>query len=83
MTRDEWEAPVATLAPDLGVMQTAEIDGIFNQIAVDELVPIFVTKVRRQAIALDVPDGQIEVAFDDGVIEAETKRSGCPRSNSN
>ncbi|UXN58287.1 CYTH and CHAD domain-containing protein [Phyllobacterium zundukense] len=74
LTRDEWEAPVATLAPDLAVMQTAEIDGIFNQIAVDELVPIFVTNVRRQAIALDVPDGQIEVAFDDGVIEAETKQ---------
>ncbi|TXR50389.1 CYTH domain-containing protein [Phyllobacterium endophyticum] len=57
LTRDEWEAPVATLAPDLAVMQTAEIHGIFHQIAVDELVPIFVTKVRWQAIALDVPEG--------------------------
>ena len=70
LEREEWEAPVATLAPDLGVIPTAEIDGIFNRIAVDQLVPIFVTRVRRHAIALDVPDGQIEVAFDDGVIEA-------------
>lgn len=70
LAREEWEASVGTLAPDLGVLPTAEIDGIFNMIAVDQLVPILVTRVRRHAIALDVPDGQIEVAFDDGVIEA-------------
>lgn len=70
LAREEWEAPVETLAPDLGALPTAEIDGIFSKVAVHELVPIFATKVRRHAIALDMPDGQIEVAFDNGVIEA-------------
>ncbi|ATU93344.1 hypothetical protein BLM14_18340 [Phyllobacterium zundukense] len=70
LTREEWEAPVAALAPDLGALPTGEIDGIFNKIAVNQLTPIFVTRVRRHLITLDVPDGQIEVAFDVGVIEA-------------
>jgi triphosphatase len=74
LTRDEWESPVETLAPDLGVLPTAEIDGTFDKIAGNDLVPIFVTRVRRHAIMLDVPDGQIEVAFDDGVIEAGSRR---------
>jgi triphosphatase len=74
LTRDEWEAPVATLTPDLSVLPTTEIDGIFNMNAVDQLVPIFVTRVRRHAMTLDVSDGEIEVAFDDGVIEAEPQR---------
>ena len=70
LTREEWEAAVEKLAPDLGALPTAEIDGIFSKIAVHELVPIFATRVRRHAIALDMPDAQIEVAFDNGVIEA-------------
>ncbi|PSH62087.1 CYTH and CHAD domain-containing protein [Phyllobacterium sophorae] len=70
LAREEWEASVGTRAPDLSVLPTAEIDGIFNTIPVDQLVPILVTRIRRHAIAVDVPDGQIEVAFDDGVIEA-------------
>ncbi len=74
LTRQEWEAPVKTLAPDVSVLPTAEIAEVFNQIAVHDLVPIFVTRVRRHTIALDVPDGQIEVAFDDGVIEVGTQR---------
>jgi inorganic triphosphatase YgiF len=74
LAREEWEASVGTLAPDLSVLPTAEIDGIFNNIAADELVPIFVTRVRRHAMTLDVPDGEIEVALDDGVIEAGPQR---------
>lgn len=74
LTREEWEAPVKTLAPDLSALPTAEISEVFNQIAVHELVPIFVTRIRRHAIVLDVPDGRIEVAFDEGVIEAGVQR---------
>ena len=74
LTRDEWEAPVQTLAPDLGALPVSEIDGIFDKIAVDQLVPIFVTKVRRHRVTVDVSEGQIEVAFDDGVVEAGSQR---------
>ena len=70
LTRDEWEAPVQTLAPDLGALPVSEIDGIFDKIAVNQLVPIFITRVRRHRVTVDVSEGQIEVAFDDGVVEA-------------
>ncbi|PSH54443.1 inorganic triphosphatase [Phyllobacterium brassicacearum] len=74
LARDEWESPVEAPAPDLDALPTGEIDGIFSTIAANDLVPVFVTRVRRHAIALDVPDGQIEIAFDDGVIEAGEQR---------
>jgi triphosphatase len=74
LTRHEWEMPVETLTPDLGALPVSEIDGIFDKIAVDELVPIFITKVRRHRVTVDVPEGQIEVAFDDGVVEAGSQR---------
>ncbi|CAN7465908.1 CHAD domain-containing protein [Phyllobacterium sp. LjRoot231] len=74
LTRQEWETPVEILAPDLGALLMSDIDGIFNKIAVDQLVPIFITRVRRHRVTIDVPEGQIEVAFDDGVIEAGSQR---------
>ncbi|WP_271896628.1 CYTH and CHAD domain-containing protein [Candidatus Phyllobacterium onerii] len=74
LTRNEWEAPVETLTPDLGALPVSEIDGIFDKIAVDQFVPIFVTKVRRHRVTVDVSEGQIEVAFDDGVIEAGSQQ---------
>jgi triphosphatase len=70
LTRHEWEAPVQTLAPDFGALPVSEIDGIFDKIAGDQLVPIFTTKVRRHRVTVDVSEGQIEVAFDDGMVEA-------------
>ena len=74
LIRNEWEAPVETLTPDLGALPVSEIDGIFDKIAVDQFVPIFVTKVRRHRVTVDVSEGQIEVAFDDGVIEAGSQQ---------
>ena len=74
LTRQEWEAPVETVFPNLGAMPVEDIDGIFNKIAADQLVQIFVTRVRRHRVTVDVLEGQIEVAFDDGVIEAGSQR---------
>ncbi|MBZ9655298.1 CYTH and CHAD domain-containing protein [Phyllobacterium lublinensis] len=74
LERDEWEAPVEEQAPNLGALPTGEIDGIFSRIGASDLAPVFVTRVRRHAIALDVPDGEIEIAFDDGMIEAGEQR---------
>ena len=36
----------------------------------DALVPVFTTKVRRHARQLDLPDASVEIAFDEGMIEA-------------
>ena len=41
-----------------------------NALAAEQLGAIFVTKVRRRTIRLDLPGGVVEIAFDDGMIEA-------------
>ena len=40
----------------------------------DALVPVFTTKVRRHARRLDLPDASVEIAFDEGTIEAGTRQ---------
>ena len=36
----------------------------------DALVPVFATRVRGHARQLDLPDASVEIAFDEGMIEA-------------
>ena len=40
----------------------------------DALVPVFATKVRRHARQLDLPDASVEIAFDEGTIEAGARQ---------
>ncbi|MFC5069284.1 CHAD domain-containing protein [Flaviflagellibacter deserti] len=73
MVRAEWETHVATMAPDLSGLPR-EIAAPFDQFGDDNLVPIFATRVRRHSQALELPDAKIEIAFDEGVIEAGERR---------
>ena len=70
LTRQEWEAPVDSLIPDLAHLPMAELGTPFEGLAVDGLTPIFTTKVRRHVRMLDLPDASVEIAFDNGEIEA-------------
>jgi triphosphatase len=70
LTRHEWEAPVAAMIPDLGALPVAEIGSPLDNLDAEALVPIMTTKVRRHILQLDLTDAHIEVAFDDGMIEA-------------
>ncbi|SDP78760.1 Inorganic triphosphatase YgiF, contains CYTH and CHAD domains [Phyllobacterium sp. YR620] len=70
LSRHEWETPVHAMAPDLGSLPLLEIGPPFDKLDPQLLVPAFATNVRRHALMVDVPGAQIEVAFDDGKVEA-------------
>jgi len=70
LTRRQWEAPVEGVTPDLARLPANEVGGPMTTITNDALVPVFTTKVRRHARQLDLPDASIEIAFDEGTIEA-------------
>jgi triphosphatase len=68
--RGEWETSVDGAAPDLAMLPVRDIGAPLDKLAADTLDPIFVTKVRRRTQRLDLPGAVIEVAFDEGSIEA-------------
>ena len=70
LTRKEWETPVDSFVPNLAHLPIAELGAPFEGLAVEGLTPIFTTKVRRHVRMLDLPDATVEIAFDNGEIEA-------------
>ncbi|MEK1890956.1 MAG: CHAD domain-containing protein [Phyllobacterium sp.] len=74
LSRREWETPVASMTPDLGALPLEEIGAPFDKLDPQALVPTFATNVRRHALMVDVPGAQIEVAFDDGKVEAGARQ---------
>ncbi|MGA3401259.1 MAG: CHAD domain-containing protein [Acetobacteraceae bacterium] len=72
--RQEWEAVVNSAMPDLAALPAVEIGAPMEGLAPDTLEPIFTTKVRRRVQRLELPGALIEAAFDEGMIEAGTRR---------
>ncbi len=72
--RQEWEAAVQGMTPDLAALPTAEIGAPLDRLATDALGPVFSTKVRRRTQRLELPDAVIELALDEGTIEAGANR---------
>jgi triphosphatase len=70
LARRQWEVPVDGVTPDLTQLPADEIGGPMTALTNDALVPVFTTKVRRHARQLDLPDASVEIAFDEGRIEA-------------
>ena len=70
LARRQWEAPVDAATPDLARLPADEIGDPVTTLTNDALVPVFATKVRRHARQLDLPDASVEIAFDEGIIEA-------------
>jgi inorganic triphosphatase YgiF len=68
--RSEWETLVDSKLPDLTQIPTAEIGAPLDSLSAEQLHTIFTTKVERQTQQLELPDAVIEVAFDEGTIEA-------------
>jgi inorganic triphosphatase YgiF len=68
--RDEWEWPVSGLAPDLSVIDEAAARRVLGVMDAADLEPLFATKFRRQARMIDHAGATIELAIDDGTIEA-------------
>ncbi len=68
--RGEWETAVDSFAPDLALLPVSEIGAPLDNIMPAALDEIFVTKVRRRTQRLDFFGAVVEVAFDEGSIEA-------------
>ena len=67
--RQQWEARVTTPAPDLARLP-AEINGALIELAKDGLAPVFVTRLRRHLQRLAFDSAEVEIAFDEGTVEA-------------
>ena len=74
LTRRQWEAPVDGVTPDLARLPADEVGGPMTTLTNGALVPVFATKVRRHARQLDLPDASVEIAFDEGTIEAGARQ---------
>src|SRR5258706_9850618 len=74
LMRRQWEAPVDGVSPDLTRLPADEVGDPMTTLTNDALVPVFATKVRRHARQLDLPDASVEIAFDEGTIEAGARQ---------
>lgn len=73
-SRGEWEWPVGSATPDLGLLKEAPIADLFADVSEDRLEPAVVTDVVRTTQKLQVDGDVIEAALDLGSIIAGEKR---------
>src|SRR5882757_9438609 len=74
LARRQWETPVDSLTPDLARLPADEIGDPITTLTSGALVPVFATKFRRHTRQLDLPEASIEIAFDEGTIEAGSRQ---------
>jgi triphosphatase len=72
--RGEWETPIDSAMPDLASLPIAEIGAPLDALAPSALDAIFATKVHRRIQHLELNGAVVEVAFDEGSIEAGERR---------
>ncbi len=75
VSRGEWEVALADGTPQLTAFKDPAVLDLTGLVLPDELLPIFETNFKRQALLVEWPDthrqpAQIEVAFDRGAIRA-------------
>ncbi len=73
-----WEVAVGAATPDLACLAGARIlplsAALFERLSASALKPVFATRLRRQLRRLELPRAQVEIAFDEGVIEAASRQ---------
>jgi len=77
--RGEWEAPLPSSEPDIGVLPAGALEVLDGLITPDELETQFTTRVRRRVRRVRLVDDQgreslIEAALDSGTIESHGDR---------
>lgn len=72
-----WQTPVDSAMPDLsrlaGIEAPATVAPLIEQLSGTPLMAVFETRMRRRLRRLELPGALVDVAFDDGVIEADTR----------
>jgi inorganic triphosphatase YgiF len=70
LRRGEWEASVASLAPDLALAMPFIPEKLRGHLEAKPLEAVFTTDIHRHARMLDLPSGTVEIAFDQGELIA-------------
>src|SRR5581483_8593889 len=70
LRRGEWEASVASMAPDLALATPFIPEQLRGELEAHALEQVFVADIRRHQRIVDLPSGTVEVAFDKGVLKA-------------
>ncbi|WP_183234698.1 CYTH and CHAD domain-containing protein [Bradyrhizobium sp. CIR18] len=73
LRRGEWEASVASLAPDLALAMSFIPEKLRSHLGAQPLEAIFTADVHRHARMIDLPSGTVEIAFDQGVLTASDR----------
>ncbi|MFK8252645.1 CYTH and CHAD domain-containing protein [Ancylobacter terrae] len=74
LRRGEYESPLPGPVLDLSLLPLDQLGPPLSALAADSLLPLFTTQVRRRVVLLDLPDGVVELAVDEGWIEAAGRR---------
>jgi triphosphatase len=70
LRRGEWEASVPSMTPDLALAMPFIPDKIRDDLQTHPLEQVFTTDIRRHQRLVDMPTGTVEVAFDQGLLNA-------------
>lgn len=73
IARHEWETPAPLGKLDLAQLPIAEIGDPLGALREEMLQPVFSSKVRRRLLKLELDGALIEIAFDEGVLEAGSR----------
>ena len=69
-----WQAPVDSRAPDLSCLAGIDAGTLPDCLESSPLLALFETRLRRQTRRLDLGGALVDVAFDDGVIETDSRQ---------
>jgi triphosphatase len=70
LRRGEWEAAVASLAPDIALAMPFVPAKLRADLARQPLQAIFISDIRRHQRIIELPSGTVEIAFDQGFLKS-------------
>ena len=76
--RQEWEAEVGGLAPDLKALRRTPLKALVDRIGSEPLVALISARVRRNAWRLERKGSRIEIVLDEGeIVSGRSKAPIC------
>ncbi|WP_407118676.1 CHAD domain-containing protein [Bradyrhizobium sp. LMG 9283] len=73
LRRGEWEASVASLAPDPALALPFIPEKLHGHLGAQPLEAVFTADIHRHTRIVDLPSGTVEIAFDQGELTAGGK----------
>jgi inorganic triphosphatase YgiF len=73
--RGEWEWPLTDPTPNLTLASETELKPILKRQKKNDLAPLFASEISRRIALVTTPDGQLELALDQGLVRAGRRTS--------